>query len=188
MGWIQSLARIVGAGIPFGGVAVQISAELESREFQRRLQEIEDPISVLHPDVRAVSQLIYERLSTTNRVPIELSETEQAKYVRPLAVLEAKSLIDGAHAIGSPFALHFWLRNPTYVLYMAALYEDADLMERLVERVDQWPRGTWLNGVALAEELTLPIRTVKAVLELYVSRGFGLMSGENGTVSYLARA
>jgi hypothetical protein len=188
MGWIQSLARIVGAGIPFGGVAVQISAELESREFQRRLQEIEDPISGLHPDVRAVSELIYERLSAANSTNIDLSETEQTEYARPLAALQARGLIDGTHAMGSPFALHFWLRSPTYVLYMAALYEDADLMERLIERVDQWPRGTWLNGVALAEELTLPVRTVRAVLELYVSRGFGLMSGENGTVNYLARA
>ena len=188
MGWIKSLARIVGAGIPFGGVAVQISAELESAEFQRRLQRIEDPISELHPDVRTVSQLIYQRLQATNNAKIELTEAEQTQYARPLAVLEAKGLIDGTHVIGSPLVLHFWLNDATYVLYMAALLEKADLMDRLVERVDQWPRGTWLNGLILAEELKLPVRTVKAVLELCVARGFGLMSREPGTVNYLARA
>lgn len=188
MGWIAALSRIVGAGMPFGGVAVQISAELESRDVQRRLRQIEDPISALHPDVRAVSELIYERLRGAGLSKIELSDTEQDQYARPLAMLEAEGLLDGTHVIGSHYSVGYWLRNPTFVLYMAALFEDADLMERLVEQIDQLKRGTWLNGIQLAEELALPVRTVQAVLELYARKGLGLMSREIGTVNYMARA
>jgi hypothetical protein len=188
MGWIASLARVVGAAVPFGSVAVQISAELESREVQQRLQKIEDPISALHPDVRSVSKLIYERLRAANGSKIHLSESEQDEYARPLAVIEAEGLLDGTHAIGTHYSIGYWLRNPTYVLYMAALYEDAALMERLVERVDLAKRGNWLNGMELAAELGLPVRTVQAVLELYTRKGLGLMSREIGTVNYMARA
>ena len=60
-------------------------------------------------------------------------------------------------------------------------------MERLVERVNQLKRGTCMNGIRLAEELSLPVRTVKDVLELYERRGLGLMSREIGTVNYIAR-
>ena len=165
-----------------------MSAELESREFQRRLEQLEDPISALHPDVRAVSQLLYERLAIAEGSKVELSPEEQDRYASPLAMLEANGLLDGTHVIGTHYAVDYWFRNPTFVLYMAALYEDANLMERLVQRVEQMERGTSLNGIQLAEELSLPVRTVKAVLELFAARGLGLMSREIGTVNYRARA
>jgi hypothetical protein len=63
MHWIASLARVIGTAIPFGSVAVQISAEIESSRIQERLGKLEDPISALHPDVRDVSALIYRQLA-----------------------------------------------------------------------------------------------------------------------------
>lgn len=187
MGWIASLARVIGTAIPFGGAAVQISAELEGREIQRRLKQIEDPLSALHPDVRAVSQLLYERLATADGSKVELSPQEHDQYARSLAMLEANGLLDGTRAIGTHYAIDYWFNSPAYVLYMAALYEDADLMERLVQRVDRLERGTCLNGLQLAEELNIPVRVVKAVLELYTARGLGFMSRELGTVTYRTR-
>jgi hypothetical protein len=188
MNWIASLARVIGAGIPFGGIVVQLSAEIESHRIQERLRKIEDPISSLHPDVHEVSELIYAQVSKTGDSKVKLSDEETERYSRVLAILEANHLIDGTHAIGERFVDGFWLQNPNYVLYMAALYEKADLMERLIAHIDSCASGTWIRGAELAAELKLPLRTVEAVLELYEQRGLGTLSKELGTVNYYCQA
>jgi hypothetical protein len=188
MNWIASLARIVGAAIPFGGVAVQISAEIDGHRVQERLRRLEDPISAIHPDVREVSELIYGALGSSDTSSIELSDEQLTRYSRVLAMLDAQGLINGSHAVGKSFAAGFRLTNPSYVLYMAALFEEPKAMEQLVQRVDSSQRGTWLKGPDLAAEYSLPLQVVKSVFQLYEQRGLGLMSKELGTVNYVCQA
>jgi hypothetical protein len=156
MNWIGSLARIVGTSNPITAMAVQFSAEIEGRAVQERLK-LEDPISSLHPDVRGVSRLIYDEVSETDSSKVELSDDQLTQYSRVLAILDANRLIEGSHAIGKNFAAGFWLSNPTYVLYIAALYEDPDLMERFMERLSSTPPKTWMRGAELSQEYALPL-------------------------------
>ena len=165
-------------------MAVQLSAELEGRAVQERLRKLEDPISALHPDVPDVSKLIYECVSQNDSPKIFLSESQLDQFARPLVILDAKGMITGSHAIGKKFAAGFWLSNPWYVLYMAALFEDADRMERFAERLNSTPAGTWMKGAELSQEYALPIPVVKAVFQLGEQQGLGILSKEIGTVNY----
>src|SRR4051794_15036448 len=119
MNWIASLARIVGSAVPFGSVAVQLSAELDSRQVQQRLQRLEDPISALHPDVRAASELIYASVGKSNSVKVVLADSDMQRFARAIALLEGRGLISGTHALGKRFVDGFWITSPEYVLYMA---------------------------------------------------------------------
>lgn len=188
MPWIASLARIVGSTLPFGSIAVQLSAELDSRQVQQRLRRLEDPISALHPDVRAVSELIYASMGQSVSTKVVLPNQEMQQFARPIALLEGSGLITGTHGIGQRFVGGFWVTNPQYVLYMAALYEEPDLMERFVALVDSSPPGSWLIGTQLAKEYALPVPVVRAVFQFYEQRGLGILSKEIGTANYLPQS
>jgi hypothetical protein len=165
-----------------------MNAEIDARRVQERLRKLEDPISELHPAVREFSELLYSRTADADDENIKLSEDEVRRYARVLAILEAAGMIGGTHSFTQQFVSGVRLSNPAYVLYMAALYEDPDLMERVVQRVDSTQPRTWLDGRELATEYALPPRTVRAVLQTFEQRGLGIMSHMDGGFRYLARA
>ena len=187
MNWLFSLARVIGSGIPFGGVLVQISAELDSRQVQQRLAKLEDPISALHPDVREFSRSVYEQVRTTQASRIQFTDDDLTRHSRVIALLEKAGLLRGSHAIGQRHPIALWLESPQYVLYMAALYENTDAMGRLVSHIDSGAPGTWLRGEDLATQFEVPLPVVRALFELYESRGLGLMSKEIGATNYLSQ-
>ena len=115
-------------------------------------------------------------------------EETLARYGRVMAILESQGLIRGSHSSQKRFHLGLWLDNPHYIMYMCALFEDPDLMERLLSRVDSTPPKTWLRGAELAEEFALPLPVVRAVFQLYEAKSLGLLSKELGAVNYFARA
>ncbi|MES3035273.1 MAG: hypothetical protein V4813_14845 [Gemmatimonadota bacterium] len=188
MNWLFPLARVIGAGIPFGGVLVQISAELDSRQVQQRLTKLEDPISALHPDVRDFSRVVYEQMRATQTSRIQFADDDLTRHARVIALLENAGHLRGSHAIGQRHPIALWLESPQYVLYMAALYEDTDAMGRVFSHLDSAPPGTWLKGEGLATQYEVPLPVVRALFELYDSRGLGVLSKETGATNYMSRA
>lgn len=188
MNWIASFARIIGTANPLTAMAVQFGAELDGRSIQNRLRRLEDPISSLHPDVGDVSGEIYDLVSETGESRVVFSDTQYDRYARVLAILEGAGMITGSHGLGKQFVAGFHLSDPSYVLYVAGLYEDPDLMERFVARVDSTPRNSWLRGSELAEEYALPLPVVRAFFQLLEVRGLGTLSRELGTANYYVRA
>ncbi len=188
MNWLFPLARVIGAGVPFGGVLVQLNAEWDARKVQERLQKLEDPISSLHPDVREFSRVAYDHIRATGESRLELSEADLAKYSRVIAILEGSGSLRGQHVLGRQHPLACWLNDPTYVLYMAALFEDPDAMAGLTDRVNSGSAGTWLRGADLAKEYRVPLPVVRAMFQLYERRGLGLLSREIGATNYLCKA
>jgi hypothetical protein len=186
--WLFPLARVIGAGVPFGGVLVQINAELDARVVQQRLANLEDPISALHPDVREFAALLYRLVQSSDHPTYALPEAELVRFARVIAILEKTGLVRGQYTLQSRLPLSLWLDGPQFSLYMAALYEDPDAMSGLTSHVDSAPAGTWLRGPELQRLYLVPLRVVRAVFELYAARGLGLLSDEVGTTNYLCQA
>jgi hypothetical protein len=186
--WLSTLVRVLGSSFFLTAPLVQLQSDLDSRKTQRILARLDDPISTLHADVRAVSKLIYDLVREYNAKSLDASAEFYERYARVLAILESQGLIQATHGLSQRYAGGFWISNPQYILYMAALFEDPDKMDFLVKYVDQAQRRTWLKGADIAQELGLPVPVVKAVFDVYESKGLGVCSKEVGTANYYALA
>lgn len=187
MKWLMSVARVIGASLPFVPSLIQLQAEIDSAAIQRRLLALEDPISILHPDIRDVSEKIYAGLVDTDSAKLNFDEVFYRRYSRPLAILEAQGFIVGAHVIGARYADGLRLQDPQFVLYLAALYEDQSKMDRLVDLLENCKPGQWLHARDFEADIRLPRPVIKALFQLYEARGFGQCSSEVGAVSYVGR-
>lgn len=187
MSWIVVLAKVVGSSVPFASSAVQFASELGSRDIQARLRRLEDPISALHPDVRELAEIVYRSVEDTDESRVQLTDEQYDSFRRPLAILEAHGHIRGSHSLQQKFIAGFWLTDPTFVLYMCALYEDADIMERLVAFLETTKPSTWIRGKDLAQEYAVPLPVIKALFQMYEARGLGVLSTELGVVNFYLR-
>ena len=182
------VARVVGASLPFVPSLIQLQAEIDSSAIQQRLLALEDPISTLHPDIRAVSEKLYRELAATGNAKIRFDDAFYTQYSRPLAILEAQGFITGTHAFGTKYADGLWVQDPKYVVYLCALSEDQSKMDGLVQLMENCTTGQWLRGEDIASDLHLPLPVIKALFQLYEARGLGNFSKETGAVNYLCRA
>lgn len=187
MDWLYSLIRIAGASFPGASSLVQLNAEIESNAVRSRLDNLEDPISSLHPDAQVVSAHIYDALKLSNSSLIDFEKDFYQRYGRPLAAIEAAGLIEGQHALGGRFACGIRVKDPSYILYMCALFESQEKMSSLLKLVDGCESGKWLDGDAIGKELELPVPVVGAVFNIFVSKGYGLKSGEISATRYMAQ-
>lgn len=188
MHWFLSLVRIAGASFPVASSLVQLQAEMDSREFDRRLRKLEDPIMTLHPDMPEVSRTIYSRLQGAEANLVQLEPDQYTRFSRALALLEARGFIKGRHTLAQRFGGGLRVTDPSYIVFMAAHCADPGNMAKLVEMVDSCEDGHWLDGHALRAELGLPLPVIQAVFSIYESKGYGICSREIGASKYLARA
>jgi len=54
MNWFFSMVRVAGVAFPVSSMLVQLQAEIDSNEFNTRLNRMEDPISHLHENVHEI--------------------------------------------------------------------------------------------------------------------------------------
>lgn len=187
MNWFFALVRIIGASFPLAPSVIQLQAEVDSRETQKRLQALEDPLSNLHQDVREISQIIYNAMRQANSNRVELPEELYNRFGRALAILEANGHISATHALGQRFVAGFWVTDPSYLVYLCGLFEDPGKMDRLVHLIDKAEARQWLKGAEISQELGLPLPVVKGVFDLFAAKGFGIVSKEIGTANYYSQ-
>jgi hypothetical protein len=188
MDWFFSIIRVAGASFPVASSFVQLQAELDSKILQKRLSRLEDPVSFLHEDVPELSKHIYNQLKSKESIQLSFSDEFYAKYSRALASLESQSYIKGGHAIGKRYAAGIRLIDPSYIMYLCALEEDNEKMETLVKIVDSCEAGKWLDGNRLQMTISLPLVVIKAVFEIFESKGYGLCSKTIGETKYIGKA
>lgn len=187
MNWLSTIVRMAGNSFPLSAPLVQLQAELDSEVMKQRLLKLEDPLSALHPDVRAIAPLLYDEIRRQGSSAIEFSAEFYERFQRVLAILENQGCIAGRHALGGKFAGGLRIA-PRFMLYICAFAEDSRKMDQLLERVDKAATGRWIHGKPLAEELSLPLPVVNAVFEVFSDRGLGLRSREIGSSAYLPQA
>src|SRR2546422_8770402 len=157
----MSVARIVGASLPFVPSLIQWQTEIDSVAIQHRLHALEDPISTLHPDIRELSKQLYNEVANTGAAKVSFDGAFYTRYSRSLAILEAQGFIVGTHAIGAKYVDGLWVQDPRYVVYLCALYEDQRKMDDLVEQLENCKPGQWLDGKGIAKDLELPLPVIK---------------------------
>jgi hypothetical protein len=169
---------------------VQLQAEIDAAEFERRLRALEDPIGQIHPEINGLCELIYAELSNSEETSprIELEEEQYSAYRKPLATIESSGFIKGAHAVGHQFADGFHIADPTFGLYMQAKFGASGPMEELQRVLENTVAGDRLSGHKLSQELEAPLPIVHAFFEIYETKGYGIISQEIGSSLYIAKA
>lgn len=186
MDWFYSIVRIAGASFPVASSLVQLQAEIDSKKLLEKVARLEDPISNLHEDIPNVSRQIYKEIKDSNSSKLYFNDDFYRQFSRALAVLESKSYIKGSHALGKSYAAGINLIDPTYIMYLCAIEEDSSKMESLIKIVDDCEIGQWLDGNKI--EIDLPLPVIKAVFEIYESKGFGLCSKTINYCQYIGKA
>ncbi len=188
MDWLLSIIRIAGASFPVASSLVQLQAEINSKALSDRVARLEDPISYLHDDIPEVSRKIYQKMKIVDSASLDFDAEFYKKYSRALAALESQGCIKQDRAIGQKHALGIRLVDPSYIMYMCALEEDSSKMESIIKIVDECSIGEWLNGKNIQTSINLPLPVIKAVFEIYESKGYGLCSQEIGSCKYMGKA
>lgn len=185
--WFCSLIRIAGVNFPVAASFVQLQAEISSNVLLKRVQKLEDPVSFLHEDIPELSKHIYQVLKENESLTQSFDDEIYERYSRALAVLESQGYIEGTHCVGKRFGGGVFLCDASFIMYMCALVEDKSKMEQLFNLVNSCAFGLWLDGKEIKTKIDLPLPVIKAIFEIFESKGFGLCSKENGTAMYLAQ-
>lgn len=188
MDWFLKLVRIAGVNFPGAASLVQLQAELDSIAIENRLTNLEDPISNLHEDIPKISKIIYENLKVTDSITLNFPDEFYSHFSRALAALETKKLISKNSVIGSRIPLGINLIDPSYIMYMCNLAEEKHKMQEIFEIVDRCEVGVWLRGSELKSGLVLPKYVIRAVFEIYESKGYGMLSRTLGSCDYMSKA
>lgn len=187
MDWLFSIVRVAGVAFPVASSLVQLQAEIDSKALKERVTRLEDPVSYLHDDVPLLSRKMYQKLKLTNSAKLDFDEKFYKKYSRALAALESQGYIKGSHAIGKRFAAGIRLVDPSYIIYLCALEEDGIKMETLINIVENCKIGMWLDGNKIGATNGLALPVIKAVFDIYESKGYGLCSKTIGFCEYFGK-
>jgi hypothetical protein len=181
MNWYSLITHMAAQSNPFTAALSAMQTGLDSQDMQRRLRALEDPVSILHPEIRDVAKALYDEVARTNESYLtELPREFYDRYGRPLTLMEGVGIVRGEHSLGGRFSAGIVVESPRGILYMAQLYEDAVKMDMLLSRVDSARRGQVQKGAEIVLEIHVPMPTIRAVFELYDARGLGILSRENG--------
>ena len=186
MDWFFTIVRVAGASFPVASSLVQLSSEIDSKSLKERVCKLEDPISNIHNDVPALSRQIYKELKDANSAKLYFDEAFYKQYSRALAALESHGYIKCGHALGKSFAAGISLADPSYIMYLCAIDKDEEKMDFLVNAVDSCEIGQWLDGSKMNIDLPTPV--IKAVFDIYESKGYGVCSKEVGTCKYMGKS
>jgi hypothetical protein len=177
------LGNTSGLTAPF----VQLASDLESDRTRKDINQLIDPISNLHPDIRILSKNIYKELINTDNGFLRMNDAFFQKFLQPLTILESKDAIKLRKNINATIPQGIFFKDPGYILYLCKLYADPKTMQSLFEKIENCRRGDWMCSKKLKEELKLPVYVIEQVFRLYASKGLGLLSEPVGQVRYMSK-
>lgn len=188
MNWFISIFKIAGASFPGAASFAQLLSEIDSEAILNRVKKLEDPISFLHDDVPTLSKLIYQELKAKESINLSIDANIYSKYSRPLAALEAQGYIKGIHTNASRYYGGIYLCDPSFIMYLCALSENKKKMEELIKKVDSCEIGAMLDGKEIKKDIDLPLPVIRAVFDIYESKGYGICSKSVGLDKYMGKA
>ncbi len=150
--------------------------------------KLEDPISHLHEDVQEVSKAIYDKFILANDTSLTFPNEFYQKYNRALTALATEGYIGKERSINSTLPLAVNLVNPDYILYMCFHFEDSRKTQEISDLVDGCEAGQTLDAELLADSIGLPKYAIRAVFEVYESKGLGFSTGGIKKLRYQAIA
>jgi len=184
--WFFRFVRIAGAYFPASAVCLQFQAEVDAIEVNRRLNNLEDPISLIHDKSYELCQYLYTGLVNGEYERVDLSEEFFVEFNRPLAVFESKGYLKKRMSIGSKYASGVKLIDPSFVVYLGRKFANPVSMAELYDLVENCELGISIDGMQLSSSLDIPLSVVRSLFEVYENNGFGLLSKTLGTCNYRA--
>ncbi|MDA3838446.1 MAG: hypothetical protein PF574_05640 [Candidatus Delongbacteria bacterium] len=195
MDWFVKIVKILGTINPISAPFVQILSEKESSEIKHRIEILEDPISNLHEYVVELSRIVYKKMKVDNSKTLDFDTEFYDKYERALICLESNNYIEchsgfvtGREKAYDRFAMGISFNEPSYIMYMCNLEEDAEKMKILLNTVDGCEKGTTLNGFKIQQDIGLPLPVINAMFMIFKAKGYGLQSGEFNSCDYIGIA
>jgi hypothetical protein len=188
MDWFFSIIRVAGVSFPVASSLVQLQAEIDTTSLKERIAKLEDPVSYLHDDVPELSRKIYQMLKQYDSECLNFDDDFYGQFSRALAVLESRGYINGNHVVGKRFAGGIDIIDPSYVMYMCALEEDDSRMISLIQTVENCNIGQRLDGKCIQKMTDLPLTVIRAVFDIYESKGYGYRSRIKGVCEYTGSA
>lgn len=186
--WFLKIIRIAGVNFPVSASLVQLQAEHDSELVALKFKKLENPISFLHEDMPEVSRKIYQKLRGEDTVSLNFEDKFYLKYSRVLAVLEKKKYISKNSVLFSTIPLGINIVDASYIMYMCSLEENSKKMQEIIDIVDRCEVGLRLHGDELKDSVGLPRCVIRAIFEIYESKGFGTLSKRVGSCDYLGNA
>ncbi|EPU4643932.1 hypothetical protein ACVXAM_003841 [Vibrio parahaemolyticus] len=177
--WIIKLGSVVGASFQFAPNFIQLKAEIESYQLEKRLKVLEDPISSIDQDVVELSKLFYSDMKKSNDHHLDFSE-EYKSYERTINLLNGAGYIDKNSVI-----IEF--KNPIYVLYMAGWSESDRVLSEIVGYIDGCESGVSISLKDMRTSFDVPDKLILALFELYENKGLGFYNICVGHESYTAK-
>ncbi len=178
MTWVLSLIKILGSLNPVSSVLVQVLGEIEGKRTADAIEQLSDPISSLHKDVKALSKEIYSALKEQNNINFQMPESFYIKYKSALSILESNGRIELDQAAGVQTPSEIRLSDPSFILYVFALNEDQNSMAQLTTACENCKNGNALNSIALSEQLNIPVVAVNAIFEIFSANNLGSMTDD----------
>jgi hypothetical protein len=188
--WFFKIVKVAGASFPVTASFVQLQGQLDADSMNERLKKLEDPISFLHEDVQKLSKLFYEDIKRSNEpfAVLEYEDPIYEEFSRPIAALKSEGLIECQGILGRHLPTGIVLSDPSYVMYLCALFEESAKMDLLIEKLEDCKPRETLDGREIAQSLNLGLMIVKAVFEIYEAKEYGMMPKGLGMVSYMGKA
>ncbi len=188
MNIIFSIIKVIASSFPVGSSVVQIVSEYEATKINAKINKLLDPISLLHVDIKSLSEQIYKELKSTDSKCLFLDNDDFfIANPKPLAILEANGFIKLRKNINKSNPVGLYLGNKDFIAYLSGLYEDPTKITKLVHKIENCPKGEALWGKKLKLELDLPLVLIDAFFEAYVAKGYGLTSLNTNESRYLSK-
>jgi hypothetical protein len=179
--WFIKAIRVSSAWNPIATVFLQLQSEINGIEINRRLDSLEDPISSKCENATELCRAIYNHLKQSDEA---LNGINYIQFARPLAFFESEGYLKRQLQMGSPYAYGIESLDSTFILYLARLFDSPTNMSELFSIIEDCNAGEWIDGIQLAEALDVPEAVVRSAFDLYVNKGYGIISNENNTCKY----
>ena len=191
MGWFSNIVQLASSATGLGWLSTALS-QIDASKLEKRIANLEDPISTIHRDVPELCKTIYESLNSKSVDPrhlyrVTLEPDQREKFDSVLKVLDAKEIISIPLDCrkNRPVSCEFTVTDPLFCLYVFELYGPKLKVQQLKEYLDNYQTNIWYDGKDLAMDFEVPIEVPDALFKLASARGLGLKSGTIGKSSFI---
>ena len=178
MDWITAIAKSAASNTPFTSWIVTLLGEKSIAEIQKRVKNLEDPISTLHEDVPILSGIIYKHITTHDSINIHLSTNDYERFAQALVMLDSQGYIKGKHTLTKKYYAGIQITCPNFIMYMCVNNEKEKALNALFDTANACRRGESLRSLELSTKLNLPNPIIQAVFKICESYGLGKCSNE----------
>jgi hypothetical protein len=185
--WFYKVIKMSGNGYPASMLITKILKGTDNITDIEKFQRLEEYFNKSHTDILKVSKFFYKQLLLHDANIIYFSDDFYINYSSSINTLESYGFISASHKEHFDLPLTIILIDPTYIIYLCALFDDDNNMFGLVDLVERCHVGLCLRGNQLKVIFNLPLNVVNSVFEVFAFKGYGIYNRVIDNTSYLGK-